>query len=182
MPHWSADLFTSAWKFAAQAHGAQKVPGSELPYIAHVGNVAMEVMTAIARRGDVKRPDLAVQCALLHDVVEDTPVTCDELEARFGTAIAAGVAALTKSPGAGTKAEKMADSLTRIQAQPPEVWMVKLGDRITNLQPPPAPWTRDKIAAYQQEARAIHAALASACPVLGPRLWAKIETYAVHLD
>jgi (p)ppGpp synthase/HD superfamily hydrolase len=181
MHFWSADMYTAAWRFAAEAHGAQKVPGSNLPYIAHVGNVAMEVMTAAAARGDVAQPDLAVQCALLHDVVEDTPVTVDEIAARFGAAVAAGVAALTKSPGHGTKAEKMADSLARIRAQPPEVWMVKLGDRITNLQPPPAHWSRDKIAAYRDEARAIHAALASACPVLGPRLWAKIEAYATHL-
>jgi (p)ppGpp synthase/HD superfamily hydrolase len=74
----------------------------------------------------------------------------------------------------------MRDSLARIRAQPAEVWMVKLADRITNLQAPPHYWTREKIRAYRAEAREIHAQLGAACDVLGPRLLEKIEAYAVH--
>lgn len=71
----------------------------------------------------------------------------------------------------------MADSLRRIQAEPREVWMVKLADRISNLQPPPAHWTPAKIAAYRVEALAIADTLGAASPHLHARLRAKIADY-----
>ena len=174
---WSPERYLAAWRFAQAAHLGQTVPGSEVSYIAHIGAVAMEVIAALARRDDVADPDLAVQCALLHDVVEDTAVELAELAARFGDAVAAGVAALTKDPAAGDKAAQMADSLARIREQPPEVWMVKLADRITNLGPPPHFWRDEKIARYRREAEAILEALGEACPVLSARLAEKIAGY-----
>lgn len=178
---WSQELFLAAWNFAAEAHAGQTVPGSERAYINHIGSVAMEILAALARRDDVADPDLAIQCALLHDVVEDTPVTAEVVNERFGAAVAAGVSALTKDASLATKADKMRDSLARIKQQPAEVWMVKLADRITNLQPPPSHWDRDKIARYRDEAALILAELGDACPVLGARLRDKLDAYAVHL-
>ncbi len=177
MNHWSADAYAAAWSFAAKAHQGDFVTDTELPYIVHVGNVAMEVMTAVAIRGGIEQPNLAVQCALLHDVVEDTTVELDLLRSRFGDLVADGVAALTKDSRLGGKAEMMRDSLERIGEQPHAVWMVKLADRITNLQPPPGSWGQDKVTRYREEAWTIHTALASACPVLGPRLAEKIAAY-----
>ena len=186
MSLWSPDAWLAAWRFASDAHLGQKVPGSELPYVVHVGAVAMEVASAVsirAQQGEpVERPDLAVVAALLHDVVEDTDVTLDEIDARFGPAVAAGVAALTKNPAVGDKPAQMRDSLQRIRAQPPEIWMVKLGDRITNLQPPPKHWPHAKIRRYRDEATLIHGSLGAACSVLGPRILAKIEAYAEFAD
>ena len=178
---WKREGYTKAWHFAAQAHNGQTVPGSELPYIVHVGNVAMVVMTAIAASGEVKDPDLAVKCALLHDVIEDTPVSYAQLFESFGPEVAAGVAALSKDAELDDKSARMADSLTRIQAQPAEVWMVKMADRITNLQPPPAHWKPERIAAYQKEAMKIHAALSPANAYLSTQLSEAIESYGAHL-
>ncbi len=182
MSLWSPDAWLDAWSFVARAHVGQLVPGSELPYVAHIGAVAMEVTHAIAQRaqlGDpVAQPDLAVVAALLHDVVEDTKISLGAVRERFGDAVAAGVEALTKNPEVGDKPAQMRDSLARITEQPREIWMVKLADRITNLQPPPHHWSADKIDRYREEAREIHARLAPACAVLGPRLLAKIEAYA----
>lgn len=174
---WSADICLAAWKYAAEMHGEQKVPGTELPYIAHVGTVAMEVMCAIAQGRPAIDPDLAVQCALLHDVIEDTPASYADVCERFGVAVADGVLALTKDKTLPSKAEQMADSLARIRRQPREVWMVKLADRITNLQPPPAHWDAAKIAAYRAEAGTILAALGEADEWLAARLRGKIERY-----
>src|SRR5690606_37765976 len=126
----------------------------------------------------VARPTLAIQCALLHDVVEDTAVTLEQITKRFGDEVARGVAALTKSPAAGDKPAQMRDSLERIRQCPPEVWMVKLADRIHSLREPPHYWSAAKIQGYCDEARAIHEALAEACPVLGPRLLERIPLYA----
>lgn len=184
MPPWSPDAWLEAWAFAARAHHGQPFPGSELPYVVHVAAVAMEVSHAIALRAvgahPVAEPDLAITCALLHDVVEDTAVPLHELRERFGPAVADGVAALSKDPAAGDKPAQMRDSLARIQAQPPEIWMVKLADRITNLQAPPHYWATDKIRRYRDEAQEIHARLAAACPVLGARLLEKIERYGQY--
>ena len=93
---WSPDRYLEAWSFAAFHHREQLVPGSNVPYATHLGSVAMEVMTAVAARGDVGDPDLAVQCALLHDVVEDAGVSLEQVKENFGEVVADGVAALTK--------------------------------------------------------------------------------------
>lgn len=176
-PHWSQEKYLAAWLFAAEAHGAQRVPGTSLPYVVHVGAVAMEVTAALAQGSRVNDPDLAVQCALLHDVIEDTSVTFDEVADHFGQAVAAGVSALSKDGRLPTKTEQMADSLHRIQQQPYEVWMVKLADRTVNLQPPPPHWNAAKIAAYREEARTILAVLGAADVYLAQRLAEKIEVY-----
>lgn len=183
MSLWSPDAWQEAWHFAAEAHHGQLFPGSQLPYAVHVATVAAEVGYAIARRlqigQPVAQPDLAIQVALLHDVVEDTAVKLEQLRARFGDAVAEGVSAVSKDPAVGDKQAQMRDSLARIRTQPPEVWMVKLADRITNLQAPPHYWTPEKIRAYRAEAVEIHAQLGAACDVLGPRLLDKIAAYAV---
>jgi (p)ppGpp synthase/HD superfamily hydrolase len=173
---WSPDRYRDAWLFAAEVHREQQVPGTELPYIVHVGMVAMEVTTALVQGSRVEHPDLAVQCALLHDVIEDTAATYTLLAERFGRAVAEGVQALTKDSGL-PKSAQMADSLARIQAQPTEIWMVKLADRIANLQPPPPHWNTQRIAAYRQEAHEILARLGSADPYLAARLQTKIQEY-----
>ena len=181
MPAWDQDKYIRAWHFASGAHNGQRMPGSELPYIVHLGNVAMEIMAAISRNCAVDDPDLAVQCALLHDVIEDTGVSYAQLTAEFGSAVADGVSALSKNPGLPDKDQRMLDSLERIRLQPHEVWMVKLADRITNLQAPPRHWTRDKTARYRREAVTIYQALGEADDFLASRLKHKIDDYSRFL-
>lgn len=175
------NLHAKAWDLAARSHFGQTIPGSDLPYIVHVGNVAVLVMTAILRTSGVEDPDLAVLCALLHDVLEDTPVDYGQIAERFGPGVADGVAALTKNPELTDKAERMEDSLRRIRAQPPEVWMVKMADRIHNLRPPPSHWSEEKIAAYREEAVRIHEALHTANPYLARELSRAIQDYGANV-
>ncbi|MEW6435434.1 MAG: HD domain-containing protein [Myxococcota bacterium] len=177
---WNPDQFARALDFAAKAHGEQKVPGTGFPYTTHVTKVAMEVLRACVGETSFD-VDLACTCALLHDCMEDAGVTRAQLVAEFGEAVAAGVQALTKDE-AVPKTQRMADSLARIRAQPREVWLVKLADRITNLEAPPRSWSREKRLAYREEARAIHAALAEAHAGLAERLAARIEAYQAWLE
>lgn len=138
----------------------------------------MEVMSAIVRTDDaLSDPDLVVQCAVLHDVIEDAGVTADSLEERFGASVAAGVQALTKDESLPTNQVQMLDSLERIRLQPKEIWMVKMADRIVNLQPPPSHWTSEKINAYREEAQLILDRLGDANQPLANRLRKKIERY-----
>ena len=170
-PNW----YLKSLRFAATAHGSQKVPGSDLPYIMHVCTVAAEVIAALESEPH-DDPDLAVACALLHDVVEDTSVGIEALERDFGSRIAAGVQALTKNPGLPKEAQ-MGDSLDRIRRQPLEVWMVKLADRITNLQPPPAHWSPEKCRTYRMEAETILEALGAASTTLAGRFRQRLAEY-----
>ena len=168
-----------AYRFAAEAHRWQRVPGTHLPYIMHLSFVAMEILAA-ASAEDIGDVDLAVQCALLHDVLEDTMVRHHKIAAEFGDAVAQGVLALTVNKRL-PKAGQMPECLGRIRQQPREIWRVKLADRITNLQPPPGHWSKARIRDYHQEAQAIHGALHEASPFLAERLSIKLREYAVFV-
>jgi guanosine-3',5'-bis(diphosphate) 3'-pyrophosphohydrolase len=179
MMFWDPEIYTHTWNFATHAHNnnGQTVPGTDLPYINHIGNVAMEVMTAIAKSESFHNPNLAIQCALLHDVLEDTGETYELVHAKFGVEVADGVKALTKNKQLRTRKEQMADSLQRIRLQPHEVWMVKMADRISNLQPPPKGWSDEKTGKYRDEANLIVGSLRDASEYLSNRLKKKITFY-----
>jgi guanosine-3',5'-bis(diphosphate) 3'-pyrophosphohydrolase len=171
--------YREAIKFAALKHQGQKVPGTDLPYVVHLSNVAMEIMIA-ASHTDSFDLGFAVQLALLHDTLEDTSTEFGELEDLFGIELAEAVSALTKN-GDLPKDQQMQDSLNRIKKLRSEVWAVKLADRITNLQPPPPHWDRDKRINYQAQARIILSELGEGNVYLARRLKAMIETYGDYL-
>lgn len=132
-------LWLKALGFAKDAHGAQVIPGTEMPYILHPVAVFETLKPCITASNQA----LLVPVALLHDTIEDTNVTHEDLAREFGQSVADGVLALTKNMDL-SKAERMPDSIRRIQAQPRPIWMVKLADRIVNLQPPPYFWKPKK--------------------------------------
>lgn len=185
MPNlWSPDVFIKAWEYAAIAHHGQTystpVEGLRMDYLTHVGAVAMELMHGLVADRQGLAFDYALQCALLHDVLEDTPRTYAELAGEFGVKIADGVAALSKNPNL-PRTEQMLDSLKRIQQQPKEVWAVKLADRINNLSTPPAHWSKERKLAYRAEAQVIYDHLHPAHTLLATRLQQKIADYAQYL-
>ncbi len=178
--NWNQDHYIEALNFASDAHRGQLVPGSQRPYDIHLAKVAMEVIAALAHTPTADG-DFAVQCALLHDSLEDTAMTYAELSAAFGSAVANGVQALTKDATL-PKDQKMADSLARILQQPKEVALVKLADRITNMAQPPNHWPNEKRIAYRQEAKVILQQLGHANDYLAARLAAKIDAYSAWIN
>jgi (p)ppGpp synthase/HD superfamily hydrolase len=172
---WSQELYIRAYKYAARSHHGQYVPGSDLPYITHLSFVSMEIMSSLSV-GNKRNGDLAVQCALLHDTLEDTGVTYEQVKEKFGIVVACGVQALTKNIKLDEN-KQMEDSLRRIKKQPKEIWMVKMADRITNLQPPPSHWNNEKRKEYRNEANQIYNSLKDADEYLALRLENKIEDY-----
>lgn len=172
---YSPDDYVRALSYAALAHRDQKVPGQPYSYVVHLTNVAVEIL-AVLPEEPLADAELAVQCALLHDVLEDTATGAEALEAAFGAAVRRGVEALTKNKSL-PKAEQMPDSLRRIQDQPFEIGMVKMADRIANLAPPPPHWEAKKIVTYREEAAAILNALGPCSSPLAKRLEGKIEEY-----
>jgi len=75
----SQEVFLKALNYASLAHGEQKTPKG-LPYLNHITSVAMEVIHACEQSNlEEEKRNLAISCALLHDVIEDTKVSYDDL-------------------------------------------------------------------------------------------------------
>lgn len=176
--HWNEETYRQALSFSAKAHATQKIPGMEIPYLKHIAAVVMETLSALQHTPETNWDiDFALQCALLHDVIEDTNVNYDEIQVSFGKKVADGVLALTKNEQLPREAQMM-DSLQRILQQPIEVRVVKMCDRIDNLYIPPVYWTTAKRKYYQTEGQLILDTLKGVCPYAEARLQKKIEAYS----
>ena len=171
-------IYQETIAFVALKHGNQKMP-TGLPYVVHLSNVAMEVFMAHKEEPNFNI-DLAIQLALLHDVLEDTPLSFKELEDTFGNIVATGVLALTKNASLDKK-DQMDDSLNRILDLSKEVAIVKLCDRIINLQKPPLKWDNDKIKKYHLQAVVIAQALGGKNSYLDNRIQEKIKAYTAFV-
>lgn len=125
------DRVAAAARYAAAAHGMQ-LRRSGAPYVTH----PLEVAALVA---DVGGTSAMIVAALLHDVLEDTAVTADELRARFGDEVASLVEGATKvaavHPAAGDAARQAARlrKMFVALAQDPRVVVIKLCDRLHNL-------------------------------------------------
>lgn len=172
-------LYQTALKYAGELHAAQLVPGTSANYLLHLSNVAMEVMMAYQYQPDFDL-NLAMQVAILHDSIEDTEATEADIRNRFGDQIAECVLALTKDESIPEKTGRMADSLRRILLTHREASIVKLADRITNLQPAPAHWPTEKRTYYREQAQVIARELAGKHEYLEKRLAEQIEGYSVE--
>lgn len=174
------DLYQKALKFAGEKHAHQKVPGTEANYLLHISSVAMEILLAYTHAPTFDLA-LAIQAAILHDVLEDTDTDYQEVQELFGDRVAKAVSALTKNTDLPTKREQMLDSLKRINQGEKETGIVKLADRITNLQKPPAHWSKEKAHAYREEAKLIVETLVGKNDYLHQRLLACIDAYRKFL-
>lgn len=98
------------------------------PYINHPRAVA-----DIVRRRAADCDAHTVCLALLHDVVEDTKMTLDDMEHLFGRRMRADLEFLTKSDvSAGARTERLALDIARLGKAPPHVQTVKVADIIDN--------------------------------------------------
>ncbi len=172
---WKQENYQKAIDFAAKKHCWQHVPGKGYSYVVHLCNVAAEAGRAMFEEVP-ENPDLIIQAALLHDVLEDTETTETELTSVFGEELTAVVKALTKDFDL-PKSEQMTDSLARIVAVGKPAAMVKLCDRITNMQKPPKHWTAEKRQKYLQDAELIYEKLSPFHQYLGKRLNTCIRQY-----
>jgi guanosine-3',5'-bis(diphosphate) 3'-pyrophosphohydrolase len=178
---WNPEIYRQTITFVGRAHASQKVPGTEIPYIMHLASVAMETASAIVNSPSQNLDiDFAIQCALLHDILEDTKTHYDDVVLSFGSKVAEGVLALTKNDQLPSS-EQMPDSLRRILAQPLEVRIVKMADRVDNLYFPALYWTSMKRKYYQQEAQLILDTLGGVNEYIESRLRFKIENYNHYL-
>jgi (p)ppGpp synthase/HD superfamily hydrolase len=184
-PNWSIDELQDIWHLASKLHHGQKYGGEkkdeQVEYLNHIGGVVFEVLNA-AQHSPAMDVNFALKCAILHDALEDTPYSYEEVLELFGKEVADGVQALTKDEKIEGKRSKMTDSLKRIKEQRKEVWAVKLADRIVNLYRPPWYWKNEKKEEYLEEARLILEELQEGNVYLAERLALKIEKYKLFLQ
>src|SRR5215218_5731908 len=129
-PNTDEALLNRAYVYAMKAHGEQKRASGD-PYFSHPLEVAA-ILT------DLKLDDATIAAALLHDTIEDTPTTRDEIDQLFGHDIGTLVDALTKLKKLDlvTKEAKQAENLRKLLlaiADDVRVLLVKLADRLHNM-------------------------------------------------
>ena len=125
------EIITKAFNFANQAHKGIKRRSGE-PYILHPIAVAKIVCTEIGLGST------SICAALLHDVVEDTDYTVEDIENIFGPKIAQIVDGLTKISGGifGDKASAQAENFKKLlltMSDDIRVILIKIADRLHNM-------------------------------------------------
>ncbi|MBS7537400.1 RelA/SpoT family protein [Ancylobacter lacus] len=129
-PNTDEALLDRAYVYAMRAHGTQTRASGD-PYFSHPLEVAA-ILT------DLKLDDATIVAALLHDTIEDTDATREEIETRFGKQIAALVEGLTKIKKLDlvSRQAKQAENLRKLLlaiADDVRVLLVKLADRLHNM-------------------------------------------------
>jgi len=150
-------LVKKAFLFAKDAHGNQKRHSGD-PYFSHPVAVA-NILT------ELKLDDESIATALLHDVVEDTETSLDEIEKNFGEEVAKLVDGVTKlgKLGAMSHDEKVAENfrkLTMAMSEDIRVLLVKLADRLHNMRTLSYVPSMDKKIKKARESLEIYAPLA----------------------
>jgi len=131
-----------AREFAIAAHGEQKYGGHS--YSVHLDAVA-EIATEYG--------ELAIVLAYLHDVVEDTDVTLNDIDKEFGEFVSICVALLTDEPGRNRKERKAKtyEKLAKVNGDTELALVVKTADRLANMRSCLAEQNRGLLSMYQKE-------------------------------
>jgi len=143
----------AAVDFAAQSHRDQRRKCETLPYINHPVRVAC----LLAEVGGID--DLEVlQAGLLHDTIEDTTVTEEEIRARFGPRVAALVAEVSDDQDLPEGERKRIQRET-VPTLSPGARAIRIADKISNVEDltdhPPPDWGVDRKRAYLEFATGV---------------------------
>lgn len=143
----SMRLVLAAADFAARAHTTQRRKGAAAePYVNHV----IEVADLLAEAGGAD--DAVLLCGgLLHDTLEDTPTTWEDLETRFGAPVADLVGEVTDDKSLPW-AERKRLQVETVADKSPRARMIKLADKTSNVRSiahsPPEGWGLDRMHRY----------------------------------
>lgn len=140
-------LYTRSIDFAAIKHRDQRrLDAQKTPYINHPIGVA----NILANEGDVTDMETLI-AAVLHDTVEDTDTTLDEIEDIFGAAIRNIVAEVTDDKSLEKSVRKQLQ-IEHAKSASPKAKLVKLADKLYNLRDlrrnTPEGWTQQRCDDY----------------------------------
>ncbi len=157
-PDAELDLIDKAYIYSARVHDGQIRLSGE-PYLSH----PLEVAAIVA---DMKLDVESVAAALLHDVVEDTHATVEEIDKMFGPGVAHIVTGVTKLSKLtfSTKVAQQAENLRKMilaMADDLRVILIKLTDRVHNMRTLKYHKSKEKQRAIAQETLDIYAPIAA---------------------
>jgi GTP pyrophosphokinase len=123
-------IIRKAWDYCVEHHGAQKRASGE-PYVLH----PLEVAQVLA---EMKLDSTAIAAGLLHDAVEDTPVTTEDISERFGEQVAHIVEGVTKIDKIqfANREDRQAENVRKMllaMVSDVRVVIIKLADRLHNM-------------------------------------------------
>ncbi len=167
-PDGDLDIIDRAYIYSARVHEGQVRLSGE-PYLSH----PLEVADILA---DMRLDVESIAAALLHDVIEDTPATREDIEQMFGHGVAHIVSGVTKLSAlpSSTKIARQAESLRKMilaMADDIRVVLIKLADRLHNMRTLKYHPTPEKRAAIAQETLDIYAPIAARLGIF----WIKYE-------
>lgn len=150
-----------AARFAAEAHGKQVRKYTGIPYISHPSRVAGRMAS------HDEATETRVMAAFLHDTIEDTWVTYDDISSRFGEAVAILVSELTDPTCLALgnafkdtlRAKRKAIMRQSIAGASRGARIIKLFDRIDNLREMPLAPPNKYIRMYLEESRLLAEAI-----------------------
>lgn len=124
-------LLDKAIVFATREHEGQYRKGTKIPYILHP-------LEAAAIVGTMTTDDELIAGAVLHDVVEDTETTVEDIREPFGERVAQLVASESENKREDQAAEstwkiRKMETLEHLQNAPVAVKMITLGDKLSNI-------------------------------------------------
>ena len=157
-PEGSLTALLASVHFAANKHRSQRRKNREAsPYINH----PIEVAEILSRVGGIT--DLAtLQAAILHDTIEDTQTTGEELEARFGAEVRRLVEEVTDDRDLSKAVRKQLQIEHAFHLSPPAK-LIKIADKISNVRDvthsPPAHWPHQRRCEYLDWAERVVAGL-----------------------
>ena len=171
---YNTDMIEKAYRMANEAHKDARRRSGE-PYICHPLAVARLVL-------DLGMDTESIAAALLHDVVEDTPITIDEVKSAFGAEVALlvdGVTKLTKIQFSSIE-EQQAENLRKMllaMSQDVRVMIIKLCDRLHNMRTGDA-WPEQKRRDKARETMEVYAPIANRLGILNIK--EELEDRSLH--
>lgn len=174
----SQDKYLKALDFALKAYENSSEKDSKIAYLT---SVTMEIIHATVESKFEKRDaDIAITCAMLHDLFDETNVSFDEVLDAFDEDISNGVEALSHDKSMNAK-DQLGDSVNRLLGESYNVQIVKLASTIISLQKPKD--DEDSLVIYNRhkEARFIHSCFKNANMYLAKRLEEKIAMYRTYI-
>ena len=119
-------MIFQAIEFAAKAHSGQFRKGTKIPYIVHPLGVAKILI-------EHDCPEEVVVAGILHDTVEDTPITIDNIRHSFGEKVASLVQCASEPDKSDTWENRKRHTIEYLKTAPKDVLLVSLADKLDNI-------------------------------------------------
>jgi guanosine-3',5'-bis(diphosphate) 3'-pyrophosphohydrolase len=166
-----------ALDFAAERHSAQRRKGPDAaPYVNHL----IEVASLVANLAQIEDEEV-LMAAVLHDVLEDTPTTADEVVQRFGERVCRFVLALSDDKALPRRRRREV-TLEHLPEMDPLVRIVKLADLSSNIKLLPPNWSDEHQREYLEWSEAAARICGPECAALADFYWERARATRALLE